>query len=82
MQLRFQSNYFGWANQRNFFKNAATCSKRSSQRSLKLRFQRAFIACICVFKEITLAWANQRNVFENATASIKRMRKTLVTTQL
>jgi hypothetical protein len=46
------------------------------------RFQRAFTACSCVLKVITLVWANQRNHFENATACSKRMRKTLVATQL
>jgi len=46
------------------------------------RFQRAFIACSCVLKVSTLVWANQRNYFENATACSKRMRKTLVATQL
>jgi len=45
------------------------------------RFQRAFTACSCVFKLITLVWANQRNFFENATTCSKRMRKTLVATQ-
>jgi len=46
------------------------------------RFQRAFTACSCVFKVITLIWVNQRNFFENTTACSKRMRKTLVATQL
>jgi len=54
--------------------------------SLKLscdnRFQHAFTACSCVFKVITLVWANQRNFFENAFTCSKRMRKTLVETQL
>jgi len=31
------------------------------------RFQRAFTACSCVFKVITLVSANQRNFFENET---------------
>ncbi len=30
------------------------------------RFQRAFTACSCVLKVITLVWANPRNYFENA----------------
>jgi len=30
------------------------------------RFQRAFTACSCVFKVITLVGSNQRNNFENA----------------
>jgi len=30
------------------------------------RFQRAFTACSCIFKVITLVWANQHNLFENA----------------
>ncbi len=46
------------------------------------RFQQAITACSCVFKVITLVWANQRNFFENATTCSKRMRKTLVATQL
>ncbi len=46
------------------------------------RFQRAFTACSCVFKVITLVWANQRKFIENATTCSKRMRKTLVATQL
>ncbi len=46
------------------------------------RFQHAFTACSCVFKVITLVWANQRNFFKNATTCSKRMRKTLVATQL
>jgi len=44
--------------------------------------QRAFTACSCVFKEITLVWANQGNYFENATACSKRTLKTTVATQL
>ena len=32
------------------------------------RFQCAFIACCCVFKEITLVASNQRNYFENVNA--------------
>jgi len=54
--------------------------------SLKLscdsRFQRAFTACSCVFKVITLVWSKQRNFFENVATCSKRMRKTLVATQL
>jgi len=46
------------------------------------RFQRAFTACSCVFKVITLVWVNQRNFFKNATTCSKRIRKTLVATQL
>jgi len=46
------------------------------------RFTHAFTACGCVFKEITLVWVNPRNFFENATVCSKRMRKTLVATQL
>jgi hypothetical protein len=46
------------------------------------RFQRAFTACSCVFKVITLIGSNQGNYFENATACSKRMRITLVATQL
>jgi hypothetical protein len=54
--------------------------------SLKLscdsHFQRAFAACVCVFKEITLVSSSQRNYFENATAWNKRTLKTIVATQL
>jgi len=46
------------------------------------RFQRAFTACVCVFKEITLVGSNQRNYFENANACSKRTLKTTVTIQL
>jgi len=35
------------------------------------RFQRAFTACICVFKVFTQVWANQGNFFENANACSK-----------
>jgi len=54
--------------------------------SLKLncdsRFQRAFTACSCVFKEITLVGTNQHNYFEKPNASSKRALKTTVATQL
>jgi hypothetical protein len=46
------------------------------------RFQRAFTAWSCVFKVFTLIGSNQGNYFENATTYSKRMRKTLVATQL
>jgi hypothetical protein len=46
------------------------------------RFTHAFTACGCVFNEITLVDPNQDNYFENATACSKRMRKTLVASQL
>jgi len=46
------------------------------------RFQRAFTACSCVFKVITLVGSNQGNYFENATACSKRTLKTTVVTQL
>ncbi len=46
------------------------------------RLQRAFTACGCVFKEITLVGSNQGNYFENATACSKRTLKTTVATQL
>jgi len=46
------------------------------------RFTHAFTAYGCVFKEITLVDSNQGNFFENATVYSKRMRKTLVATQL
>jgi len=80
-----------WSTFDHFFWKASSIFKASFavakiDSSLKLRcdsrFQRAFTACICVFKEITLVWANQRNFFENATTCRKRMRKMLVATQL
>ncbi len=44
-------------------------SKNYKKATFKLccdsRFQRAFTACSCNFKVITLVWANQRNFFEN-----------------
>jgi len=46
------------------------------------RFQRAFTACVCAFKVITLISSNQRNFFENANACSKRILKTTVATQL
>jgi len=46
------------------------------------RFTHAFTECGSVFKVITLVWVNQRNLNENVTACSKRMRKTLVATQL
>ena len=46
------------------------------------RFQRAFTACCCIFKEITLVGSNQRHYFENANARIKRTLKTRVATRL
>jgi len=46
------------------------------------RFQRAFTACRCVFKVITLIWDNQGKFFENATACSKRTLKTTVAMQL
>jgi len=46
------------------------------------RFTHVFTAYGCVFKEITLVESNQGNYFENVTACSKRMRKTLVATQL
>jgi len=55
---------------------------RTFKLSCDSRFQRAFTACSCGFKVITLVRAHQRNFFENATACSKRMRKTLVATQL
>ena len=42
------------------------------------RFQRAFTACCCVFKEITMVGSNQSNYFENS----KRTLKTRVATRL
>ncbi len=46
------------------------------------RFPRAFTACGCVFKVITLVGLNQGNFFENAIACSKRKLKTTVATQL
>ena len=44
------------------------------------RFQHAFTACCCVFKETTLVASNQRNYLENACS--KRTLKTRVATRL
>ncbi len=45
-------------------------AERKTTNTLKLscdsRFQRAFNACSCAFKVITLVWDNQGNYFENA----------------
>jgi len=46
------------------------------------RFRRAFTACVCVFKVITLVGSSQRNYFENANACSKRTLKMTVITQL
>jgi len=46
------------------------------------RFTHAFTAYSGVFKEITLVASKQGTFFENATVCSKRMRKTLVATQL
>jgi hypothetical protein len=46
------------------------------------RFQRAFIACSCVFEIITLIGSNQGNYFKKANACGKRTLKTTVATQL
>jgi len=46
------------------------------------RFQRAFTACGCFYKVITLVGSNQGNYFENATSCGKRTLKTRVVTQL
>ncbi len=46
------------------------------------RFQRAFSACSCIFKVLTLVGSNQSNFFDNATACNKLTLKTLVATQL
>ena len=50
--------------------------------SCDTRFQRAFTACVCVFKVIALVWANQSKFFENATACSKCALKTRVATNL
>jgi len=50
--------------------------------ALRQSFSALFTACSCVFKVITLIGSNQGNFFENATTCSKRMRKTLVATQL
>jgi len=59
---------------------------RGPKEELKLscdsRFQLAFTARSCVFKEITLVWANQGNFFESATTCSKRLSKTIFATQL
>ncbi len=52
------------------------------KQSCDSRFQRAFTACVFVFKVLTLAWANQGNYFENANAYRKRTLKMTAATQL
>jgi len=66
-KLDGKSKIKGW----NFFK--LSCDSR---------FQRAFTACVCVFKVITLVWANQGNFFKNETTCSKRTLKTTNSTQL
>jgi len=63
-------------------KKAEKCLQDILKLRCDSRFQRAFIACSCVFKVITLVWDNQGNFFENATACNKRTLKTTVATQL
>jgi len=46
------------------------------------RFQRAFTACSCISKVITLLRANQGNYFENATACSEHTLKATVAMQL
>ncbi len=46
------------------------------------RFQRAFTACVCIFKLFTFVVSKQGKYFENATACSKRTLKTTVATQL
>jgi len=60
-----------------FFSRIVNSSSTSMDRD-----QRAFTACSCVFKEITLVGSNQGNYVENATACRKRSLKTRVATQL
>jgi len=62
--------------------NACKVEKSNIKLSYHSRFQRAFTACVCVFKVITLVWANKSNYFENANACSKRTLKTTVSTQL
>jgi len=50
--------------------------------SCNSHFYRAFTACICIFKVITLAGSNQCNYFKYANACSKCMLKTTVATQL
>jgi len=46
------------------------------------RFQRAFTARGCIFKENTLDGSNQGNYFESTTACSKSSLKTIVATKL
>ncbi len=49
------------------FSTETNCFRASFLKlSCDSRFQRAFTACSCVLKVITLVWANQRNNFEIA----------------
>jgi hypothetical protein len=56
--------------------------KERTKATFNTRFQLAFTACGCVFKEITLVGSNQSNFFERAPACNKRMLKTTVSIQL
>jgi len=60
----------------------AVLAKEGLKLSCDSHFQRAFTACVCIFKVITLVGANQGNYVENATACSKRTLKTTVVTQL
>jgi len=59
--------------------NSSICLFKLSRDS---RFQRAFTACSCVFKVITLIGSNQGIYFENATVCSKRTLKMTVAMQL
>jgi hypothetical protein len=47
-----------------------------------MHFQRAFTACDCIFKVITLVVSSQSNYFKNATTCSKSTPRTRVATQL
>jgi len=56
--------------------------KKTLKLCFNTRFQRAFTACSCVFKEITFVGSNQGNYFENVTECGKHVLRTRVATQL
>ena len=62
--------------------DAATVCNVTLKARCDTRFQRAFSACICVFKDNKLIGSNQGSYFENANACSKRTLKTRVTTWL
>jgi len=65
-----------------FFRNATYTKRFTALSCVATSVLRMRLLHAVAFKEITLVDSNQGNYFENATACSKRMRKTLVATQL